>query len=301
MDNEDNLREKKIYEVTIVGSIINFLLLLFKFFAGIVGHSAAMIADAVHSLSDFVTDIIVLIFVHISTKPQDKGHDFGHGKYETMATAIIGVLLLFVGFGIMYSASCKIYDAICGKPLESPGILAFIAAIVSIVLKEGLYQYTVIYGKRYASPSVIANAWHHRSDAFSSVGTALGIGGAILLGAKWRVLDPIAAFIVSIFIIKVSLTLLKPCMGQLLEKSLPEAVEEKIIEAAISIPGVSDPHDLRTRQIGNNYAIDLHVLMDGDKTLTESHDVATQIEVKLKSMFGKNTYVSIHVEPKEKE
>lgn len=299
MDKENNLREKKIYQVTIIGSIINFLLLLFKFFAGIVGNSAAMIADAVHSLSDFITDIIVLVFVRISAKPQDKGHDFGHGKYETLATAIIGILLLFVGFGILYSGTSKIYDAICGKVLESPGVLALIAAITSIVLKEALYQYTVVYGKRYKSPSVIANAWHHRSDAFSSIGTAIGIGGAILLGSKWRVLDPIAAVIVSIFIIKVSLSLLKPCMGELLEKSLSEEIEKQILDATSSFAGVSEPHDLRTRQIGSTYAIDLHVLMDGNMSLTDSHHKATEIENKLKEMFGKNTYVSIHVEPKE--
>lgn len=301
MDKEEQIREKKIYEVTIIGSIVNFLLLVFKFFAGIVGNSSAMIADAVHSLSDFVTDIIVLIFVHLSNKPEDKGHDFGHGKYETLATAIIGILLLFVGFGILYSGGTKIYDALCGRPLQSPGMLALIAAIASIVLKEALYQYTVIYGKRYKSPSVIANAWHHRSDAFSSIGTAIGIGGAIILGPKWHVLDPIAAVIVSFFIIKVSLSLLKPCMEELLEKSLSDEIEKQILDATLSIPGASEPHDLRTRQIGNNYAIDLHILMDGNMTLTESHKIATEVEDKLKKMFGKNTYVSIHVEPKEEE
>jgi cation diffusion facilitator family transporter len=299
MENEKNLREKKIIKITVVGSIVNLLLLIFKFFAGIVGNSAAMIADAVHSLSDFVTDIIVLIFVHISNKPQDKDHDFGHGKYETMATAIIGILLLFVGFGILYSGAKDIYSAIIGIKLKSPGMIALGAAFISIVSKEVLYQYTIVYGKKYKSSSVIANAWHHRSDALSSIGTAVGIGGAIILGEKWRVLDPIAAVVVSFLIIKVSLSLLKPCMGQLLEKSLPEDVEKQILEATSSFPGVTFPHDLRTRQIGNNYAIDLHVLMDGHISLEEAHDAATAIENKLKELFGKNTFVSIHVEPKE--
>lgn len=299
MENENNLREREIFKVTFIGGIVNLLLLTFKFFAGIVGHSAAMIADAVHSLSDFVTDIIVLIFVHISNKPQDKDHDFGHGKYETMATAIIGILLLFVGFGILYDGTKEIYAAIIGVKLKAPGMVAFWAAIISIVSKEALYQYTIIYGKRYKSPSVMANAWHHRSDALSSIGTAVGIGGAILLGEKWRVLDPIAAVVVSFLIIKVSLSLLKPCMGQLLEKSLPEDIEKQILDATASFPGVSTPHDLRTRQIGNNYAIDLHVLMDGNISLEEAHDAATAIENRLKELFGKNTYVSIHVEPKE--
>lgn len=292
-------REWEIYKVTIIGSITNLLLLSFKFFAGIAGHSAAMIADAIHSLSDFITDIIVLIFIRISNKPIDKSHDFGHGKYETLATAIIGILLLFVGFGILYNGCSKIYDAIMGKSLNAPGMIAFWAAIISIVLKETLYQYTVFYGKKYNSPSVIANAWHHRSDALSSIGTAIGIGGAILLGEKWRVLDPIAAVIVSILIIKVSLSLLKPCVGELLESSLSDDIEKEIIDMTSSLPGVTSPHDLRTRQIGSTYAIDLHILMDGHITLTEAHNAATAIENKLKEKFGENTYINIHVEPKD--
>ena len=197
-------REKEIYKVTIVGSIANFVLLAFKFVAGILGHSAAMLADAVHSLSDFVTDVIVLVFVRISNKPQDKDHDYGHGKYETLATAIIGILLLLVGFGILWNGAFSIWAFMKGEQLEAPGMVALIAALISILLKEILYQYTVIKGKNLNSQAVVANAWHHRSDAFSSIGTAIGIGGAILLGEHWRVLDPIAAVIVSFFIMKVS-------------------------------------------------------------------------------------------------
>jgi cation diffusion facilitator family transporter len=299
MEAEKTTQERKIYQTTITGSAVDFLLLIFKFFAGIVGHSAAMLAEAVHSLSDFIVDIIILIFVHIANKPIDKGHDFGHGKFETLATAIIGVLLLFVGFGILYDGCDKIYDAITGKVLNQPGLLAFIAAIVSIGSKELLYRYTLKSGKKYHSQATVANAWHHRSDALSSVGTAVGIGGAILLGEHWRVLDPVAAVLVSIFIIKAAFSLLKPCMGQLLEKSLSEDIEKKIVDATLSFPGVTKPHDLRTRQIGNNYAIDLHVLMDGDISLNKAHGIATNIENKLKAMFGKNTFVSIHVEPKD--
>ena len=210
-------REKEIYKVTIVGSIVNFVLLAFKFVAGILGHSAAMLADAVHSLSDFVTDVIVLVFVRISNKPQDKDHDYGHGKYETLATAIIGILLLLVGFGILWNGAFSIWAFMKGEQLEAPGMVALIAALISILLKEILYQYTVIKGKNLNSQAVVANAWHHRSDAFSSIGTAIGIGGAILLGEHWRVLDPIAAVIVSFFIMKVAIQLLIPCVDELLE------------------------------------------------------------------------------------
>lgn len=297
MESEKSSREKGIYKVTIVGSIVNFLLLVFKFFAGIAGHSAAMLADAVHSLSDFITDIVVIVFVRIAGKPEDKGHDYGHGKYETLATAIIGLLLLCVGFGIFWNGASSIYTFLRGGQLESPGVVALVAALVSIVSKEILYQYTVIQGKKLNSQAVIANAWHHRSDALSSIGTAIGIGGAILLGDHWRVLDPVAAVVVSFFIMKVSVRLLIPCVDELLEKSLPEDVEKEIEQTVLSFPGVSQPHHLRTRRIGNYYAIELHVRMDGKITLEEVHSTATAIENKLKEMFGKGTHVGIHVEP----
>ena len=297
MESEKSSREKGIYKVTIVGSIVNFLLLVFKFFAGIAGHSAAMLADAVHSLSDFITDIVVIVFVRIAGKPEDKGHDYGHGKYETLATAIIGLLLLCVGFGIFWNGASSIYTFLRGGQLESPGVVALVAALVSIVSKEILYQYTVIQGKKLNSQAVIANAWHHRSDALSSIGTAIGIGGAILLGDHWRVLDPVAAVVVSFFIMKVSVRLLISCVDELLEKSLPEDVEKEIEQTVLSFPGVSQPHHLRTRRIGNYYAIELHVRMDGKITLEEAHSTATAIENKLKEMFGKGTHVGIHVEP----
>ena len=297
MESEKSSREKGIYKVTIVGSIVNFLLLVFKFFAGIAGHSAAMLADAVHSLSDFITDIVVIVFVRIAGKPEDKGHDYGHGKYETLATAIIGLLLLCVGFGIFWNGASSIYTFLRGGQLESPDVVALVAALVSIVSKEILYQYTVIQGKKLNSQAVIANAWHHRSDALSSIGTAIGIGGAILLGDHWRVLDPVAAVVVSFFIMKVSVRLLIPCVDELLEKSLPEDVEKEIEQTVLSFPGVSQPHHLRTRRIGNYYAIELHVRMDGKITLEEAHSTATAIENTLKEMFGKGTHVGIHVEP----
>ncbi len=299
MEDKKTARERGIYKVTIIGSSVNFLLLVFKFVAGFMGHSAAMLADAVHSLSDFVTDLVVIVFVRISNKPQDKTHDYGHGKYETLATAIIGLLLLIVGFGILWNGASSIYAFIKGQQLEEPGMVALIAALVSIVAKEILYQYTVIEGKKLDSQAVIANAWHHRSDALSSIGTAIGIGGAILLGENWRVLDPVAAVIVSFFIIKVAIQLLIPCVDELLEKSLPDEVEKEIEQALLSFSGVSEPHHLRTRRIGSYYAIEVHVRMDGNITLEEAHDTATAIEHRLKDIFGEGTLINIHVEPKK--
>ncbi|MBE6188900.1 MAG: cation transporter [Rikenellaceae bacterium] len=290
-------REKQIFRTTLVGSVANLLLVVFKFIAGIVGHSAAMIADAVHSLSDFITDIIVIIFVAISGKPEDEDHDYGHGKYETLATAVIGIILFFVGVGILISGIKAIIWALQGEPLQTPSLLALIAAVISIVVKEVLYHYTVKRGMALVSSSVVANAWHHRSDALSSIGTAIGIGGAIFLGEQWRILDPIAAVIVSLFIIKVAVELFKPCIEELLERSLPAEMEQKILDIILSTPQVSSPHHLRTRRIGSYIAIEVHIRMDGQRSLSEAHQVASDIERRLKAEFGENTHIGIHMEP----
>lgn len=273
------------------------LLLLFKFVAGIVGHSAAMVADAVHSLSDFVTDIIVLVFVHISGKPKDKSHDYGHAKYETLAMTIIGAALLAVAIGIEYSGLTQIILWAQGGNLAAPGMLALWAALLSIVLKEAVYHYSMAKARQLNSQAVEANAWHHRSDALSSIGTAIGIGGAIFLGQRWTVLDPIASIIVGMFILKVSVDLLRNGVGDLMEQSLPDAIENEILQLAASVPGVAGPHDLRTRRLGNHYAIELHILMDGDITLREAHNKADEVEAILRQHYGPDTHIAVHVEP----
>jgi cation diffusion facilitator family transporter len=292
-------RNQEIYKVTLVGGVVNVMLLLFKFVAGIVGHSAAMVADAVHSLSDFITDVIVLVFVHISGKPKDKSHDYGHGKYETLALTLIGVALLIVAVGILYSGATKIYAWSNGEQLEAPGTLALWAALLSVLLKEGVYQYSMVKARQLNSQVVAANAWHHRSDALSSVGTAIGIGGAIFLGQRWTVLDPIASVVVGVFIVKVAVDLLRNGIGDLMEQSLPDAVEEEMLRIVGELPGVVNPHDLRTRRIGNHYAIELHILMDGDITLREAHNKASEVEDLLRARYGEETHVAVHVEPKD--
>lgn len=290
-------REQQIYRTTIIGGLANVLLLVFKFVAGILGHSSAMIADAVHSLSDFATDVVVLVFVRISNRPQDDCHDYGHGKYETLATTVIGIALLAVAVGILYSGISKILLWIEGDDLPSPGYLALWAALVSIIVKELVYQYTWRVGRRLDSQAVIANAWHHRSDALSSIGTAIGIGGAILLGHRWTVLDPVASVVVGLFILKIAFDLLKQGVDELMEHSLPPDVERDILDLIISYPDVVEPHHLRTRRIGSYYAIEVHIRMDGNLTLTQSHTRATDIENSIKNRFGAQTHVSIHVEP----
>ena len=291
-------RNKEIYKVTLVGGAVNVILLLFKFVAGIVGHSAAMVADAVHSLSDFVTDIIVLVFVHISGKPEDKDHEYGHGKYETLVMTIIGAALLLVAVGIVYSGLTKILVWFQGGVLKAPGMLALWAALLSVVLKEAVYHYSMAEARKLNSQAVEANAWHHRSDALSSIGTAIGIGGAIFLGQRWAVLDPVASIIVGIFIIKVSVDLLRNGIGDLMEHSLPDDVEDEILRLAASVPGVVEPHELRTRRLGNHYAIELHILMDGNITLCEAHDKASEVEAILRAHYGPETHIAVHVEPK---
>lgn len=290
-------REREIYKVTLVGSVVNVLLTVFKFIAGVLGRSAAMTADAAHSLSDLLTDAVVILFVRISAKPEDRGHDYGHGKYETLATTIIGLLLAAVAVGIGFHGVSDIVVWSRGGVLDSPGMLAMWAAVVSVLLKEAVYQYTAVYARKLDSSVMKANAWHHRSDALSSLGTLAGIGGAIALGGRWAVLDPLASLVVAFFILRVACKLLKQGLSELLEASLPDEVEQEILSLVMSHPGVSDPHHLRTRRIGSRYAIELHIRMDGSMPLSEAHDCTREIEAALKQRFGQSTHINLHVEP----
>ena len=291
-------REKELTFVTLVGSIGNLVLLTFKFVAGIVGHSAAMTADAVHSLSDFLTDLIVLVFVRIGAKPQDASHDYGHGKFETLATLFVALALVGAAIGIIVSGAVKFARWLQGETLEMPGSLALWAALLSIVVKEVLFRYTIARGKALDSPAVVANAWHHRSDALSSIGAAVGIGGALLLGQKWAVLDPLASIIVGAMLVKVAWDLLKSSTGELTDMSLPEDTEREIEDIIRSFPEVTEPHNLRTRRIGNRVAIEAHVRLNGDMSLREAHDIVTAIEHQIKDRFGAATLVTIHMEPR---
>ena len=293
-------REKEIYRVTLAGSVVNLLLLAFKFVAGFVGHSSAMIADAVHSLSDFITDVIVIVFVRIAGKPVDEDHEYGHGKYETLASVIVGIMLAVVGVGLAVNGVEKTIAFFKGEPLESPGMIALVAALLSIFAKEVLYQYTVIRGRKLNSPALVANAWHHRSDAMTSIATLIGIGGAMLLGQRWNVLDPLAAVVVSVFISKAAFSLMKPGVDELLEKSLPDKDKNEIAAIMTATPGVVAFHRLRTRRIGSKVAIDAHVKMDGSLSLRQAHDIASEIERSLKQRFGPDTYIGIHMEPADR-
>lgn len=291
-------REKELTRVTLVGSIGNLLLLSFKFVAGIVGHSAAMVADAAHSLSDFVTDIVVLVFIRIGSRPQDASHDYGHGKFETLATLFVALGLVAAALSIIISGVLQFIRWLQGETLQMPGMLALWAALLSIVIKEVLFRYTLRVGKKNNSPAVIANAWHHRSDALSSIGAAIGIGGALLLGKKWAVLDPLASILVGLMLLRVSWDLLKTSINELTDSSLPEEVEKEIEEIICRQEQVHEPHNLRTRRIGNRIAIEAHVRLDGNMPLQEAHEIVSRMEQELRARFGAKTLITIHMEPK---
>ena len=292
-------RDRRIYRITLAGSIVNIVLLVFKFIAGILGHSAAMIADAIHSLSDFLTDIIVIVFVRLSSKPADHDHDYGHGKYETLATSVIGMALAVVAVMLGWDGIEKIIYVMQGNQLESPGIIALWAAILSIVLKEWIFRATRKVAKEENSKALEANAWHHRSAALSSIGTAVGIGSAVMLGNNWAILDPIAAIVVCILIIVTAFKIIRQASGELLEESLPKDIEDRIEQIAYQDPLVSDIHKLHTRRIGNIIAIEMHLRMPSDVTLAESHIHANSIEKSLKQEFGNGTHIMLHIEPKK--
>lgn len=290
-------RTRKAKEVTWVGFFCNLILTAAKLAAGIFGKSSAMVADSIHSLSDFLTDLIVLCFIGISGKGKDENHDYGHGKYETFATLLVSTMLVVVGVGLFYQGGGKIHDSIKGAVIGKPTYLALIAAVISIVVKELLYWYTYFVGKKIKSDAVVANAWHHRSDALSSIGTLLGISGAMFLGENFRILDPLACLVVSIFIVIAGIKLLLPAVKELLESSLSDEIESNIFEIIINTPGVKTAHNLKTRKNGSYYIIDVHIRVEPEITVREGHDISHLVEKNLREKFGAGLQTSIHIEP----
>ena len=295
MNGTDRLKD--IRSITIWGAVVNIALTVAKIVAGVVGRSAAMIADGIHSLSDLLSDIVVLVFTHISSKGKDRDHSFGHGKFETLATLIVSIILVVVGAKLMSGGIKSIISVVNGEVIPKPGYIALAAAVISIVAKEILYQATVKVGKEVNSPVVVANAWHHRSDALSSIGALIGIGGAIILGDKWTVLDPIASCCISIAIIVIAVKMALPSLSELLETSLPEDIEAEIVRTASEISGVRDIHELKTRRNGISFIIDAHITVDPSISIVEAHDIATNVEDALQLKFGNETQINIHMEP----
>ena len=291
-------RIAQLKHITVIGAVVNLLLSVLKLVAGILGASAAMIADAVHSFSDLLSDGVVLVMVHLGGQDADAEHDFGHGKFETFGTLIVACLLIAVGLSLCYHGIQEISSILNPQSsiLSAPSWLAFWAALISIIVKEALYQWTYRVGKALDSPVVVANAWHHRTDALSSVGALLGIGGAILLGGRWVILDPIVCVIISIVIVYIAIKMMIPAVSELLDASLPDAVEQEIVTIALSVQGVEDIHELKTRRSGSDMLASLHLVVDGAISVHQAHDIATAVEQALRQRFGK-MQLSIHIEP----
>ena len=283
-------RERRVTRVTLWGSVVNLVLTAFKICAGVLGHSAAMIADGVHSLSDLMSDVVVLVFIRISSKGRDRDHEFGHGKFETLATVIVSVILVVVAANLISGGIRSIRSVVSGGTLPRPGWIALAAAAVSVVAKEILYR-------EVDSPVTVANAWHHRSDALSSVGSLLAIGGAIVLGQKWTVLDPLASCAIGVMIIVVAVKMAVPSLQELLDVSLPEDMERGIVETIESVDGVKSAHGLKTRRSGSSVIIEAHVVVDPRISIVEAHGISTAVERALRGKLGAQTQISLHVEP----
>lgn len=301
IDKREKGREAKGIRVTLTGSVINIVLTGLKITAGILGHSQAMVADGIHSFSDLISDIIVVAGLKFASKPRDENHNYGHGKGETLAAAFVGVLLLLLGLLFAREALLALMSLTQGADLAPPEVMALAAALISIAAKEGLFRYTRAAARRLNSSSLEANAWHHRSDALSSIAGAAGITGALILGEKGILLDSIAALIISGMVLKAGLDILKRALGELMEASLPREECQRTAEAIRRIEGVSDLHNMRTRRIGSTAAVDAHIRVDGNLTVRQGHDIASQVEKKLREIHGPEALLSIHVEPRDKE
>ena len=290
-------REQTITSVTLWGAVANLALTALKFVAGLIGRSSAMVADAVHSLSDLISDVVVIVMVKISSREQDKGHDYGHGKFETLATTFVAMMLIVVGAKLLVGGVEKIRTVLNGGELAVPGKIALWAALISIAVKEILFRWNSRVGRKVNSPAMVSNAWHHRTDALSSVGSALGIGGALLLGGKWVILDPIVCCAISIFIFVIAVQMALPALSELTEASLPEEMENKIVDLLMSVEGVENVHALKTRRNGPDIIVDAHIVVDPDMSVSEAHRLTEIGETRLREEYGDGTQISLHVEP----
>jgi cation diffusion facilitator family transporter len=268
----------------------NLLLTVLKALAGIFGGSSAMVADAMHSASDIIASAVVYVSLKIAKKPADEDHPFGHGKAEAISSAIVGLMLIAAGFGIIKTA----YETISSGSIEAPGMIALYAAVLSIVVKEAMYRVTYKVGKKINSPSTIANAMDHRSDAFSSIATFIGIGGAIL---GFPIMDPIAGGLVALFILKMGYDIIVEAANQIMDKSAEEQKVALIREAVLNTPGVEGAHDIRVRQSGPFYLVDLDICVDKDVSLGKAHEIGDITRSNVYKAIDKIYEVRVHVDP----
>ena len=284
--------EKEGRKVTLIGFFANALLILLKFLTGIFGGSQALIADAIHSISDLFTDAVVLFGIKMGRKPPDKEHHFGHARIETLASAIVGLALIATAVYLGIDSALNIYR----HTEYHPTGVALIGAGMSIAVKEALYRYTVIIGRRIKSQLIVANAWHHRSDALSSVAVLLGVGGT-LINPSWHILDAYAALIVSFFIVKVGLDILRQTLREFTDTAPRPEIMEKLMQLSRSVEGVMDAHDLRVRTSGGFYQAEIHIVVDGQLTVIEGHRIAKTVERSLAEEMEELDRVIVHVDP----
>ncbi len=287
--------EKTAMRVSFVSIAVNIILSVFKLLAGIFADSAAMVSDAVHSASDVFSTIVVIIGIKISSKASDKNHPYGHERLECVAAIILSTILAVTGLGIGYTALMKIISGEYAA-LSIPGRLALVAAIVSIVMKEGMYWYTRISAKRIESGALMADAWHHRSDALSSVGSFIGIGGAML---GFPVLDTVASLVICFFIEKAAYDIFKDAVDKMVDKACDDELEEALKQCALSQEGVLGIDLLRTRVFGNKIYVDIEISADANETLREAHSIAEKVHESIEENFTKVKHIMVHVNPIE--
>ena len=286
--------KKTAYKVSLISILVNVVLSVFKFIAGIFAKSGAMISDAIHSASDVFSTFIVMIGIKAANKQADDKHQYGHERIECVAAILLAVVLFITGVGIAIDGVNKIMQGFEGT-LAVPGILALIAAVVSIVVKEGMFWYTKHFAKKINSGAMMADAWHHRSDALSSIGSLIGIGGAML---GLPILDPVASLVICIFIFKAAIDIAKDALDKMIDTACDEHEVEQMKSVILSVDGVLGIDDVKTRLFGDKVYIDVEICCDGNLTLYNAHDIAEKVHDLLEETFENVKHCNVHVNPK---
>ncbi|CAB1055965.1 Cobalt-zinc-cadmium resistance protein [Olavius sp. associated proteobacterium Delta 1] len=289
-------REAYVRKVTWIGLLINIALACIKFAAGYFGRSQAMIADAIHSLTDTTTDVAVIAGSHFWSRPPDESHPYGHRRLETLVTVFIGLMLAAAGIGIGWDAVSALRD----KESTPPGWIALVAAAVSILTKEILYRWTAVVGKKIKSPALAANAWHHRTDAISSIPVLIAVGGALIF-PSWSFLDLVGAVVVSIFVMHAAMKIIWPGISELIDAGAPKDIQKKITDIACNISGVQEVHKVRTRYISTSILVDMHIVVDGSISVRDGHAIADEVENQIINSISNVLGVVIHVDPSDVE
>lgn len=285
--------EKEAMKVSTVSIVVNVLLSLFKLLAGVIAHSGAMISDAIHSASDVFSTIIVMVGIHLAGRKSDKEHPYGHERMECVAAIVLATVLAVTGIGIGWSAIQSIAKESTGVVMV-PGVLALVAAVVSILTKEGMYWYTRFHAKKIDSSALMADAWHHRSDALSSVGALVGIAASRM---GYPLMDPLASLVICFFIEKAALDIFKDAIDKMVDKACDEQTEQAIRECASKQEGVVRVDMLKTRVFGNKIYVDIEIGADGNETLREAHAVAEEVHNRIENEFPKVKHIMVHVNP----